>query len=891
MTSNSLGAKSTLDVGDKSFAYYSLAAAEAAGAGDLSRLPFSLKVLAENLLRNEDGKAVTVDDIKALGGWTKARTSESEINYHPARVLMPDVSGIPLLADMAAMRDAMVRLGGDPSVINPRTIIDLIVDHSVMVDFAGTPDAMARNVEIEYQRNQERYSFLKWAQTAFKNVRIIPPGWGILHQINLEYLARVVWSEEVDGETVAFPDCLIGMDSHTPMINGMGIFGWGVGGLEAGTAMLGQPVSMLIPEVIGCRFTGALPEGATATDLVLTVTQTLRDKGVVQKFVEYCGPGLDNLALTDRATIANMSPEYGATMGFFPVDAETVAFLRLSGRDDAQCALVETYAKAQGMWRDADTPEPMFTDRVEIDLGSIEPSMAGPYRPNQRRPLSQVPAAYQEALGDQTSKPNQAPIPVGEYDLGHGAVAIAAITSCTNTSNPAVMIGAALLARKAVAKGLTAKPWVKASLAPGSRIVADYLEAADLQKDMDALGFNLVGFGCMTCMGNSGPLDPAIADAIEQNDLVVTSVLSGNRNFEGRVHPQCRMNFLASPPLVVAYALAGTVTANLQKDPLGEDADGNPVYLKDIWPTNAEIQDVMAKTITPEMFKSRYADIMDGGPEWQALEASGGITFDWDLDSDYMRQPPHFSTTERQPEQVSDIKGARPLVMVGDMTTTDHISPVGTIDVGGAAGQYLIANGVEQKDFNSFASRRTNHDVMVRGTFANIRIRNEMAPGTEGGFTRHMPSGEEMTIFDASFQYQADGVPLVVIGGSEYGTGSSRDWAAKGTKLLGIKAIIAEGLERIHRSNLIGMGVLPLQFKDGTTRKTLKLDGSETFDITGLESGITPRMDVTCRITRADGSSEGIPLTCRLDTAVEVEYFENGGMLHYILRQSLGEAA
>jgi aconitate hydratase len=891
MTSNSLGAKSTLDVGGKSFAYYSLTAAEAAGAGDLSRLPFSLKVLAENLLRNEDGKAVTVDDVKALGTWTEARTSDSEINYHPARVLMPDVSGIPLLADLSAMRDAMVRLGGDPSAINPRTIIDLIVDHSVMVDFAGTPDAMARNVEIEYQRNQERYSFLKWAQTAFKNVRIIPPGWGILHQINLEYLARVVWSEEVDGETVAFPDCLIGMDSHTPMINGMGIFGWGVGGLEAGTAMLGQPVSMLIPEVIGCRLTGALPEGATATDLVLTVTQTLRDKAVVQKFVEYCGPGLDNLALTDRATIANMSPEYGATMGFFPIDAETVAFLRMSGRDDAQCALVESYAKAQGMWRDADTPDPVFTDRVEIDLGSIEPSMAGPYRPNQRRPLSQVPAAYQEALGDQTSKPDQAPVPTGDFDIGHGAVAIAAITSCTNTSNPAVMIGAALLARNAVAKGLTAKPWVKASLAPGSRIVADYLEAADLQKDMDALGFNLVGFGCMTCMGNSGPLDPAIADAIEQNDLVVTSVLSGNRNFEGRVHPQCRMNFLASPPLVVAYALAGTVTANLQKDPLGEDADGNPVYLKDIWPTNAEIQDVMAKTITPEMFKSRYADIMNGGPEWQALEASGGITFDWNLDSDYMRQPPHFSTTERQPEPVSDIKGARPLVMVGDMTTTDHISPVGTIDVGGAAGQYLIANGVAQKDFNSFAARRTNHDVMVRGTFANIRIRNELAPGTEGGFTRHMPSGEQMTIFDASSQYQADGVPLVVIGGSEYGTGSSRDWAAKGTKLLGVKAIIAEGLERIHRSNLIGMGVLPLQFKAGTTRKTLKLDGSETFDITGLESGITPRMDVTCRITRADGTSEEIPLTCRLDTAVEVEYYENGGMLHYILRQSLGEAA
>ena len=894
-TGNSLGSKSTLTVNGETFAYYSLAKAEAAGAGDFSRLPYSLKVLAENLLRNEDGMAVTVDDIRALGAWTETRTSDKEVNYHPARVLMPDISGIPLLGDLSAMRDAMARLGGDPATINPRTPIDFIVDHSVMVDVAGTADALRRNEEIEFARNRERYLFLKWAQKAYKNIRILPPGSGILHQVNLEYLARVVWTQETNGETVAYPDCLIGMDSHTPMINGMGIFGWGVGGIEAGTAMLGQPVSMVIPEVIGCRFTNTLPEGATATDLVLTVTETLRAKGVVQKFVEYCGPGLDTLSLTDRATVANMSPEYGATMGFFPVDQETLNYLKVTGRSDDQCALVEAYAKEQGLWRDSGAPEPAFTDVVEIDLSTVEPSLAGPYRPNQRARLSQVPARFAEALGEQAgpdaAKVTPATVKDRDFELGHGAVAIAAITSCTNTSNPAVMIGAGLLARNAVAKGLSKKPWVKASLAPGSRVVADYLAEADLQKDLDALGFNLVGFGCMTCMGNSGPLDEPIADAIAENDLVVASVLSGNRNFEGRVHPQCRVNFLASPPLVVAYALAGSVTIDLRNDPLGTGSDGNPVYLADIWPTTAEVQQAMSDTISAEMFRTRYADIADGGPEWQALDAGGGLTFDWNPASDYMRQPPYFTETEPEPEAVTDIRGARPLVMVGDMTTTDHISPVGTIDVEGAAGRYLIGEGVEQQDFNSFGARRSNHEVMIRGTFANIRIRNEMAPGTEGGFTRHMPDGETMTVFDAAMKYRDEGVPLVVVGGREYGTGSSRDWAAKGTRLLGIRAVIAEGLERIHRSNLIGMGVLPLQFKDGVTRKTLGLDGSETFDITGLENGIAPRMDVACRITRADGTSEDITLTCRLDTAVEVEYYRNGGMLHYVLRQSLKDAA
>jgi aconitate hydratase A / 2-methylisocitrate dehydratase len=891
---DSFKAKDTLAVAGKKYAYYSLANAEKNGAGDLARLPYSLKVLAENLLRNEDGKAVTADDIRAIGAWTKTRNSDTEIAYHPGRVIMPEVSGGPLLADMAAMRDAMVRLGGDPDAINPLIPIDLIVDHSVMVDNYGSADALKKNVVIEFDRNEERYIFLKWAQQAYRNVRIIPPGNGILHQINLEFLARVVWTAERSGETVAFPDCLIGMDSHTPMVNGLGVFGWGVGGIEAGSAMMGQPVSMLIPEVVGCRLTGALREGVTATDLVLTCTEALRKKGVVQKFVEYCGPGLANLALTDRATLANMSPEYGATMGFCPVDAETIRYLKLSGRSDEQVALVEAYCKAQGLWRD-DANEPAYTDIVEIDLSKVEPSMAGPFRPNQRTSLAGAKQRYEECLTEQSGKDavTAAPVDVeGEnYKLGHGSVAIAAITSCTNTSNPAVLIGAGLLARKARAKGLACKPWVKTSLAPGSRVVAEYLAASGLQKDLDALGYNLVGFGCTTCMGNSGPLDAPIAKAIDDNDLVVGAVLSGNRNFEGRVHPQIRFNFLASPPLVVAYALAGTLDIDLTKDAIGTGKDGKPVYLKDIWPSNKEIQDTIAKTIKPAMFDAVYSTATTGGAEWRALNAGGGITYEWDSASHYLRQPPYFTTMDPKPERVTDIRGARPLVMCGDMTTTDHISPIGSIDRGGAAGQYLLANGVRQKDFNNFGSRRSNHEVMIRGTFANIRFRNEMAPGTEGGFTRHMPDGTQMTVFDASEAYKKEGVPLVVIGGKDYGTGSSRDWAAKGTYLLGIRAVIAEGFERIHRSNLIGMGVLPLQFKDGMTRKTLKLDGTEVFDITGIEKTLTPRQDVTCRITRKDGTAEDITLQSRIDTAVEVEYFQHGGMLHYVLRQALGKAA
>jgi len=896
MTSNdSLKSKKSLSVGDSTYVYYSLAAAEAAGAGDFSRLPYSLKVLAENLLRNEDGKAVTLDDVKALGQWTAAKTSDREIGYHPTRVIMPDASGIPLLADMSAMRDAMVRLGGDPTAINPLTRIDFIVDHSIIAEFSGSADAMKKNLQVEYERNHERFAFLKWAQQTYKNIRIVPPGKGIMHQINLEYLGRVVWSDEVDGEMTAYPDCLIGMDSHTPMINALGILGWGMGGLEAGAAMMGQPVSMVIPEVVGCRMTGRLPEGTTATDLVLTVTQALRKKGVVQKFVEYCGEGLDTLTLTDRATVANMSPEYGATVGYFPVDEETLRYLRLTGRSEEQVALVEAYTREQGMFRETGAPEPVFTDIIEIDLGAVETSLAGPSRPYQRTPLAQVPASFAEALseqrGDNAGKQKPVPVAGKDFELGHGAVAIAAITSCTNTSNPAVLIGAGLLARKAIAKGLTTKPWVKTSLAPGSTIVGDYLAASGLQKDLDALGYQIVGFGCMTCMGASGPLDPAIEAAIADNDLVAGAVLSGNRNFEARIHPLCRVNYLASPPLVVAYALAGTLDINLREDPLGEDQGGKPVYLADIWPTGAEIQKVIAESVTRERFSAGYATVLDGGPEWDALQAGGGATFDWDSASTYLRQPPYFLETEPALEPIRDIRGARSLIMAGDMTTTDHISPVSVIGPDSAAGRYLIDESVDPKDFNNFMTRRANHEVMIRGTFANIRFKNELAPGTEGGFTRHMPDGEQTTVFDAALRYRKEGVPLVVIGGKEYGTGSSRDWAAKGTQLLGIRAVIAEGLERIHRSNLVGMGVMPLQFKDGVNRHSLKLDGSETYDITGLEGGLTPRMDVPCRITRADGSTEDITLLCRLDTAVEVEYFQHGGMLHYVLRQALGEAA
>ena len=868
--------------------YYSLARAEATGLGDFSRLPKSLKVLAENLLRNIDKPAVGEEDLRALGGWTSAPEMVREVAYHPVRILMPDMSGVPLLVDLSAMRDAVKQFGGDPQSINPRLPIDFVIDHSVNVDFHGQPDALQRNMALEYERNGERYRFVKWAQKVYENISVIPPGMGILHQVNVEHIARVVWSDEVDGRRRAYPDSMLGMDSHTPMINALSIFGWGVGGLEAGAAMLGQAVSMLIPNVVGVRLVGALPEGTTTTDAVLTVTERLRAHGVVGKFVEYHGPGLDHLALTDRATLANMSPEYGATMGFFPIDQRTLEFLETTGREADQIALVEAYAKEQGMWPGAE--DPVFTETVEIDLSEVEPCLAGPFRPNQRTPLAAVPRSYSDAMTEMGRSMTEAQVPGADYTLRDGAVVLAAITSCTNTSNPAVMIGAGLLARNAVRRGLRAKPWVKTSLSPGSAVVADYLTKAGLQDDLDTLGFHVTGFGCMSCGGLSGPLPEPIAAAIQDNDLAVGAVLSGNRNFEGRVHALCRVNYLASPLLVVAYALAGHLECDMTGDPLGEDENGNPVYLKDIWPSPSEIDSAIRATITPDLYRTRYATARDGDANWQALPVGDGVLFDWQADSTYIQPPPLFEGFAPTPGEITDIRGARALAMVGDMTTTDHISPVGAIPVDVPAGQYLQSLGVAPKDFNIYGCRRTNHEVMLRGTFANIRLKNEMAPGTEGGFTTHQPSGDVVTMYDAAMRYADEGTPLVVIGGDAYGTGSSRDWAAKGTKLLGVRAVIAEDLERIHRSNLIGMGVLPLQFPDGVNRKTLELDGTESFDLTGLAGGITARMAVSCRITRADGSVTEVELRCRLDTDVEVEYYRHGGMLHYCLREAL-EAA
>ena len=896
---NSFDCKRTFTVDGKEFTYFSLEAASANGAGNLTGLPYSLKTLAENMLRNEDGVSVTADDIQALGNWiratkdtTKNQKDEREINFYPARILMPDVN-MGLLVELTAMRDAVVELGGDANTINPRIPVDVVVDHSVIADFHGSEDSMQKNVALEYERNGERYSFLKWAAQAFENVSIVPPGAGILHQVNIEYIATVVAEREIDGETYAIPDSLLGMDSHTTMVNGIAVFGWGVGGLEGGTAMLGQPISMLIPDVVGCRLTGELGPAATPTDVALTATQMLRDHGVVQNFVEYCGPGLDQMSATNRATLGNMSPEYGATMGFSPIDHKTLEYLRVSGRSEQQIELVETYAKEQGMWREPGAEEPTYTDFVDIDLGSIEPCVAGPSRPNQKTPLSQVPANFSDTLEEMrgTTEISEVPVTGEEYGLSHGKIMIAAITSCTNTSNPAVMLAAGLLARNARAKGLERKPWVKASVSPGSRVVADYFEAAGVQDDLDALGFNIVGFGCVTCMGNSGPLDAPLAEAIDENDLVVGAVLSGNRNFEGRVHPQCRANYLASPPLVVAYSLAGSLEINLTTDPLGQDRDGNDVYLKDIWPSPEQVQELIDDIITPEMFRERYGQVYDGTSEWQEMETDTGIEFKWPTDSEYIKRPPLFQDMEVELPKVEDIESARCLIMAGDMTTTDHISPISVIPKDHSAGQYLMSKGVEQKDFNTYGARRTNHEVMVRGTFGNIRFKNEMVGGKEGGYTRHWPDGEEMTVFDAAMKYKSAGIPLVVVGAQAYGTGSTRDWAAKGTKLLGIRAVIAENLERIHRSNLIGMGILPLQFKDGMTRLTLKLDGSEQFDIAGLSGGLTPRQDIDCKITRADGTSQTITLRCRLDTEVELEYFNNGGMLHYCLRQALREAA
>ncbi|MGK9167417.1 aconitate hydratase AcnA [Inquilinus limosus] len=889
---DTLKTRRQLTVDGKSYDYFSLEAAQGQ-LGDVARLPFSLKVLLENLLRFEDGRSVTVDDVKAMAQWLKDRRSDREIAYRPARVLMQDFTGVPAVVDLAAMRQAMVSLGGDPQRINPLSAVDLVIDHSVMVDAFGTPTAFQKNVDLEFERNHERYAFLRWGQTAFDNFRVVPPGTGICHQVNLEYLAQTVWVEKDrnTGSQVAYPDTLVGTDSHTTMVNGLAVLGWGVGGIEAEAAMLGQPVSMLIPEVIGFKITGKLKEGRTATDLVLTVTQMLRKKGVVGKFVEFYGEGLDHMPLADRATIGNMAPEYGATCGFFPIDAETLRYLEFSGRDPHRVRLVEAYAKAQGMWRDAGTPDPVFTDTLELDLGDVEPSLAGPKRPQDRVALSQAASAFTKLLADTSTAPAPTKVEGMDHELDHGDVVIAAITSCTNTSNPSVMVAAGLVARKAREKGLTRKPWVKTSLAPGSQVVTEYLTASGLNADLDAIGFNTVGYGCTTCIGNSGPLPDAIAAAVEKGNLNVAAVLSGNRNFEGRISPHVRSNYLASPPLVVAYALLGSMTKDITTEPLGTGSDGQPVYLKDVWPTSQEIAETIEKCLTPEMFRRRYANVFEGPQEWRAIETAESETYNWNPGSTYVQYPPFFTGMQKEPEPVTDVRGARLLAVLADSVTTDHISPAGSIKKDSPAGEYLLEHQVQPLDFNSYGARRGNHEVMMRGTFANIRIRNELVPGVEGGFTKHQPSGDVLPIYDASMRFQAEGVPLVIIAGKEYGTGSSRDWAAKGTRLLGVKAVVAESFERIHRSNLVGMGVLPLQFTGGTTRLDLKLDGTETFDILGIARGLKPRQEMVLTITRADGSRQDVPLLCRIDTLDELEYFKNGGILQYVLRSMVKQAA
>jgi aconitate hydratase len=890
VTDDSFGTRRSLRVGHASYEFRSLAAAESAGLGPVSRLPFSLKVLLENLLRWEDDRSVTADDIRAAVAWLDRRRSDREIAFRPARVLMQDFTGVPAIVDLAAMRDAMVAAGADPAKINPLVPVDLVIDHSVMVDAFGSAGAFAENVRLEVERNRERYEFLRWGQAAFDNFRVVPPGTGICHQVNLEYLAQVVWTSPGDGAPVAYPDTLVGTDSHTTMINALSVLGWGVGGIEAEAAMLGQPISMLIPEVVGFRLSGRLKEGATATDLVLTVTQMLRKKGVVGKFVEFFGDGLDHLTLADQATIANMAPEYGATCGFFPIGQATLDYLRFTGRNPDRVALVEAYAKEQGLWRDATTADPLFTETLVLDLASVEPALAGPRRPQDRVPLSRAAREFDDYLARERdgSPARSAPAPGANYEVKDGDVVIAAITSCTNTSNPSVLVGAGLLARNARRAGLAVKPWVKTSMAPGSKVVSDYLEASGLQQDLDALGFNLVGYGCTTCIGNSGPLPEPTARAIDDGDLVVASVLSGNRNFEGRVHPQTRANYLASPPLVVAYALAGSMRIDPMTEPLGSGEEGQAVFLRDIWPANREIHDVIDRVLTPEMFRRRYADVFRGDAAWQNLVAPAGKTYVWNGDSTYVRHPTFFA--DRLPQGFGDIVGARPLAILGDSVTTDHISPAGSIRKDSPAGRYLIEHGVSPADFNSYGARRGNHEVMMRGTFANIRIRNEMVPGIEGGVTRHMPDGEVMPIYDAAMRYGQEGVPLTVIAGAEYGTGSSRDWAAKGTRLLGVRAVIAASFERIHRSNLVGMGLLPLQFAGGVDRRTLNLDGSETFDVTGLGGAVRPGMALTLTVHRADGRSESVPLVCRIDTLDEIEYYRSGGILQYVLRR-LAQAA
>ncbi len=883
---DTLKTQSTLEVGGKKYAYYSLAKA-ADALGDVSRLPFSMKVLLENLLRFEDGVTVTTEDVQAIIDWQKERSSEREIQYRPARVLMQDFTGVPCVVDLAAMRDAISALGGDAEKINPLVPVHLVIDHSVMVDNFGTPEAFGQNVDLEYQRNGERYEFLRWGSKALDNFKVVPPGTGICHQVNLENIAQAVWtSTGADGTTIAYPDTCVGTDSHTTMVNGLGVLGWGVGGIEAEAAMLGQPVSMLIPEVVGFKLTGTLSEGITATDLVLTVTQMLRAKGVVGRFVEFYGPGLDALSLADRATIANMAPEYGATCGFFPLDDATLTYMRLTGRSDEQVALTEAYAKAQGMWRDAAAPDPVFTDAIGLDMGTVQPSLAGPKRPQDRVVLSSVDEGFNNELATGYKKGDEGDKRVAvagcDFDLGHGDVTIAAITSCTNTSNPSVLVAAGLVARKARAFGLTRKPWVKTSLAPGSQVVTDYLAKAGLTEDLDAIGFNLVGYGCTTCIGNSGPLPEPISRAINENDLVVSAVLSGNRNFEGRVSADVRANYLASPPLVVAYSIFGTTAKDITTEPLGIGSNGQPVYLKDVWPTTSEVASTVAQCIDSHMFTSRYANVYLGDSHWQAIKVEGSKTYSWPAGSTYVANPPYFEGMSMTPAGVADIIDAKPLAILGDSITTDHISPAGSIKVDSPAGRYLLDHKVSKADFNSYGARRGNHDVMMRGTFANIRIRNEMVPGIEGGMTSY--KGETMAIYDAAMKHKADGSALVVIAGKEYGTGSSRDWAAKGTNLLGVRAVITESFERIHRSNLVGMGVLPLQFADGVDRKTLKLDGSETFTIENV-AGLRPRQAVTVKLTRADGSVDRFETRCRIDTVNELEYFLNGGILQYVLRK------
>ncbi|MBB06036.1 MAG: aconitate hydratase AcnA [Pseudooceanicola sp.] len=906
--------RKTLKVGSSSFAYYSIPAAEAAGLGEFKNLPAALKVVLENMLRYEDGKTVSLDDIKAFSTWGKnGGKNPNEIAYRPARVLMQDFTGVPAVVDLAAMRDGIKGLGGDVQKINPLAPVDLVIDHSVMIDEFGNPRAFQMNVDREYERNMERYEFLKWGQGAFKNFRVVPPGTGICHQVNLEYLSKTVWSDkDQNGEMVAYPDTLVGTDSHTTMVNGLAVLGWGVGGIEAEAAMLGQPISMLIPEVVGFKLTGAMLEGTTGTDLVLKVVEMLRAKGVVGKFVEFYGEGLDSLPLADRATIANMAPEYGATCGFFPIDGETLRYMRNSGRDEDTLALVEAYAKENGMWRDADYA-PIYTDTLSLDMSTVVPAISGPKRPQDHIALDVAGTEFGKYIkGLREGKdvgiksevrwegeggaPEPREIPGdeghhqrgyvmtedGHYQLHDGSIVIASITSCTNTSNPYVMIGAGLVARKARELGLNRKPWVKTSLAPGSQVVSHYLEAAGLQEDLDAIGFNLVGYGCTTCIGNSGPLEAPISKAINDYDLVATSVLSGNRNFEGRISPDVRANYLASPPLVVAYALVGDMNVDISREAIGQDKNGKDVYLKDIWPSTKEIAELVEKTVTKEAFTSKYADVFKGDDKWQAVETTDSQTYNWPPESTYVQNPPYFQNMSKTPGTITNIEGAKVLAILGDMITTDHISPAGSFKETTPAGQYLVERQVPPREFNSYGSRRGNHEVMMRGTFANIRIKNEMLDGVEGGYTKG-PDGEQTSIFDASMAYQDSGTPLVIFGGEQYGAGSSRDWAAKGTALLGVRAVIAENFERIHRSNLVGMGVIPFEFTGGETRKTLKLTGEESVSISGLDT-IKPQEEVPCTITYGDGTVKEITLKCRIDTAIEIEYIEHGGVLHYVLR-------